>query len=149
MEVCLQGEGEDMIISEGPEGNQMAGQSTGGSKGDALPHVIEFMNANPTAKIVYILETHSLDNGFLAYTGDSAKSYLACSLEEVSIASTYAFPWTNIFIEIIRDCTPPEIYGFLAPGEAGVSHSHKSLILNLSCGSSIGMKDSRRSLLRG
>ena len=45
---------------------------------------VEFLKAHPTAKIIFIVDTHSADNGYFLYAGDSPKTYEACSLLEVS-----------------------------------------------------------------
>ncbi|KAF9642917.1 hypothetical protein BDM02DRAFT_3132771 [Thelephora ganbajun] len=68
------------------------------------------------AKIVTIIHTHCLDNGFFVWTGDSPETYHACSL-----------------LEILRDCSPKGIFKYLSDAEGTLSHNHKSLILNLTC----------------
>jgi len=44
----------------------------------------KFLSSHLTAKIVVVVDTHCLDNGFLVYTGASTESYKACTLKEVS-----------------------------------------------------------------
>jgi len=45
--------------------------------------VTEFMKRFATAKIVVVLDTHSLDNGYFAWKGSSPTTYEGCSLQEV------------------------------------------------------------------
>jgi len=44
-----------------------------------------FLEKHSTAKIVFIVDTHCLDNGYFVYKGASPKTYEACSLLEVSM----------------------------------------------------------------
>jgi capsule polysaccharide modification protein KpsS len=50
---------------------------------DPVSEVIKFLERYSTAKIIYVVDTHAMDNGFLAYEGTTPKDYLSCSLEEV------------------------------------------------------------------
>ena len=43
----------------------------------------KFLESRPTAKIVFIVDTHSLENGYFVYTGDSPTTHEACTLLEV------------------------------------------------------------------
>lgn len=88
LEVCLQGNDDSSSVSLGDREN--AEQSSGSSTAP-VAEVVSFLKRNKTAKIIYIIDTHSMDNGFFAYTGDSPKDYMACSLEEVS---TTCISWT-------------------------------------------------------
>jgi hypothetical protein len=49
-----------------------------------------FLESRPTAKIIFIVDTHSLDNGYFVYTGDSPTSHEACTLLEVGPPSHHA-----------------------------------------------------------
>jgi len=42
-----------------------------------------FLKARPTAKIVIVIDTHCLENGFFTYVGDDPVSLRGCSLLEV------------------------------------------------------------------
>ena len=44
-----------------------------------------FLRRYGAAKLIIILDTHSLDNGYFAWTGSSPSTYEACSLQEVRI----------------------------------------------------------------
>jgi len=48
-----------------------------------ITDVTEFMGRFPAAKIVVVLDTHSLDNGYFAWKGSSPSTYEGCSLQEV------------------------------------------------------------------
>ena len=50
-----------------------------------------FLKSHPTAKIVFIVDTHSLDNGSFVFKGEDAVSYEACSLYEVDPLCYYIF----------------------------------------------------------
>lgn len=50
----------------------------------SVEEVTRFLNKYKTAKIVVAIDTHSLDNGFFAFEGNSATSYKACSMLEVN-----------------------------------------------------------------
>jgi len=43
-----------------------------------------FLKAHRTAKIVIVIDTHCIENGFFIYKGDSPENYAACSLLEVN-----------------------------------------------------------------
>jgi hypothetical protein len=51
------------------------------------PEMVEvFMTDNPMAKIIIVIDTHCLDNGFFVWTGENAtKNFQSCSLLEVSL----------------------------------------------------------------
>lgn len=43
-----------------------------------------FLKEHPTAKIVFIVDTHCVESGYFIYEGDTPATYRACSLYEVS-----------------------------------------------------------------
>jgi len=43
-----------------------------------------FLKKHKAAKIIVIVDTHCLENGYFVWTGDSPQDYRACSLLEVS-----------------------------------------------------------------
>ena len=45
-----------------------------------------FLREHPSAKIIVIIDTHCLNNGFFVWKGTSAANYAACSLAEVHSA---------------------------------------------------------------
>jgi len=108
-----------------------------------------FLNRHPTAKILFIVDTHSLENGFFIYAGDSPQDYLACSLLEVGSSSMWPSHISHVFPKILRDCSPPGVFKFLSNSDKSPKHQHKSLILNLSCGSSISQAGARSRILDG
>jgi len=56
-----------------------------------------FLRMHPTAKILFIVDTHSLENGYFIYAGDSPQNYLACSLLEAGSPSHVAIPHISQF----------------------------------------------------
>lgn len=50
-----------------------------------------FLMDHPTAKIIVVIDTHCIDNGFLLWRGTTAENLLACSLSEVSTVN-YQLP---------------------------------------------------------
>jgi hypothetical protein len=64
---------------------EMQSHATGRSKaGRALAAAVDLLNKYPTAKIVVIVDTHSLEeSGFFIYTGSTPGEYKACCLNEV------------------------------------------------------------------
>jgi len=48
-----------------------------------IKEVAKFLKTYATAKIVVIVDTHSSDFGRFIWTGNSAETYLGCSLLEV------------------------------------------------------------------
>ncbi|KAF9646686.1 hypothetical protein BDM02DRAFT_3188658 [Thelephora ganbajun] len=81
-----------------------------------------FLGTHSMAKIIIVIHTHCLNNGFFVWTGDSPETYHACSLLE-------------------------GIFKYLSNAEGTPSHNHKSLILNLACGNSISQVCARSKLL--
>lgn len=43
----------------------------------------KFLRTHKTAKIITVINTHCLDNGYFVWTGNSSDDYCACSLLEV------------------------------------------------------------------
>jgi hypothetical protein len=54
------------------------------TKGKDISHVERFLKDHEMAKIVIVIDTHSMQNGSLVWTGDSAEEYRTCNLSEVS-----------------------------------------------------------------
>jgi len=108
-----------------------------------------FLNAHPMAKIVVIVDTHCLENGFFVWTGNSEDEYRACSLLEVSTRSYLPLSICSCPPQILRDCTPTGIFKYLSNAEGTPTHTHKSLIINLACGYSISQVGARNELLDG
>jgi hypothetical protein len=57
----------------------------------------EFLKKHPITKIVVVVDTHYLDNGYFVYTGDSPDTYKACSLKEASILFTRRYCLPHFF----------------------------------------------------
>jgi hypothetical protein len=51
---------------------------------DPFAEAATFLAQYSYAKIIFIVDTHCLDNGFFVYKGESAANYQDCSLLEVS-----------------------------------------------------------------
>ncbi|KAF9790817.1 hypothetical protein BJ322DRAFT_1017455 [Thelephora terrestris] len=98
----------------------------------AAADAIEFLEANPYAKIVVIIDTHAAENGYFVWAKDANGDYQACSL-----------------LEILQDCTPKEIFNYMSDAEDAPSHHHKMLIVNLACGASVSLPQPRSELLTG
>lgn len=54
-----------------------------------------FLKEHKTAKIVFIIDTHSLDNGYFLYAGDTPNTYDGCQLIEASIPCNPANSYLN------------------------------------------------------
>ena len=115
---------------------------------DPVKGAADFLKRNKTAKIVVIIDTHSTENGCFVYNGDAPADYLSCYMLEVGITyhkhSTVLTPW-----QIIKDCIPAELFKFISNGKKTPKHQHRSLIINLACGSSVTNNLSRSHLLEG
>lgn len=108
----------------------------------------QFLKAHPTAKIVVVIDTHCIENGFFIYKGISPENYAACSLLEVS--GIYCpNPFVSHLRQILKDCIPKRVFEYISDAGDTPKHSHKSLILNLACGASISQPGSRNEMLRG
>jgi len=44
-----------------------------------------FLKTHPMAKIIFIVDTHCLENGYLVWTGDRPETYQGCTLLEVRL----------------------------------------------------------------
>lgn len=51
-----------------------------------------FLNNHPTAKIIIIVDTHALENGYFLWAKDSVDDPCGCSLLEVSVSYDSADP---------------------------------------------------------
>jgi len=56
----------------------------------------ELLERYPTAKIVVVIDTHCLDNGYFVYTGNSPETYKACSLKEAGISCTMRYTISHL-----------------------------------------------------
>jgi hypothetical protein len=110
--------------------------------------ISKFLQKYDSAKIVFILDTHSADNGRFVYTGAGSGSFKSCSLFEVTRTTTLHLS-ELIPTQILRDCTPPEVFQYLSDGADTPKHTHKSLILNLACGASVIHPAARYLLTKG
>lgn len=107
----------------------------------------KFLAEFTTARIVVIIDTHSLDNGAFAWKGNSPATYEGCDLESVS--ATHHCPTLPNPLQILSDCIPPNIYSYISDDSDTPDHSHRSLIVNLSCGASVTVDMRRHELLKG
>jgi len=112
----------------------------------------DFLENNPTAKIVVVLDTHCLEEtGAFIYNGDTPDSYESCHMVHVSI-SCIAVTCGVLYLtcmQIISECIPRGVHKFLSNSEGTPPHNHKSIIFNLACGASIRNAESRYSLFEG
>lgn len=111
----------------------------------------KFLDEHNTAKIVFIVDTHCLENGFFVYQGDSPNTYNACSLLEVSLPCVHSppLPDLNTPVQILSQCPPKGIFQYLSNDPKAPKHNHKSIIINLACGASISVAGARTQLLDG
>jgi hypothetical protein len=54
-----------------------------------------------------------------------------------------------MFVQILKDCVPHEVFPFLSDHTKAPNHNHKSIILNLACGASVNATGARHRLLEG
>ena len=51
--------------------------------------------------------------------------------------------------QVLRDCIPYTVYQYLSSDHSAPVHTHKSIILNLACGATIGTAESRSCIFKG
>lgn len=56
---------------------------------DPVATAKDFLTKHGMAKIVVVIDTHCIENGAFVYTGNSAATYEACTLNEVSIFTSF------------------------------------------------------------
>ena len=66
--------------------------------------ISNFLQKYNTTKIVFILDTHSADNGRFVYTGANDNTFKVCSLQEVTRTTTLHISGAN------RCTDPPGLY---------------------------------------
>lgn len=80
--------------SKPKKGKKGKGKDKDPTDGKAIAYdteeIEEFLNRYRTAKIIIVLDTHSIDNGSFAWTGDSPDTYLGCTLNEVSVLRSHS-----------------------------------------------------------
>jgi hypothetical protein len=50
--------------------------------------------------------------------------------------------------QLLKDCIPEGVFNFLGESDS-IEHHHRSIIVNLACGASIRLKESRENLCKG
>ncbi|KAF9781086.1 hypothetical protein BJ322DRAFT_1023203 [Thelephora terrestris] len=123
MEVALDSSAKQAADDNDDDGNTVKTQTPEAAE--------EFLAEHPTAKIVVVIDTHCLENGFFVWRG-TGSDMLACTL-----------------YEILSDCIPSGVFQFISDKEGTPPHTHKSLIMNLSCGATISQPSSRAQILKG
>jgi len=112
-----------------------------------------FLTEHETAKIIVTIDTHCLEeNGLLVYSDADVTNLEACSLETVGIVRVWCQHWcanANAITQVLRDCIPHTVYQYLSKDPTAPVHAHKSLILNLACGATIGSAESRSGIFNG
>jgi len=84
----------------------------------------KFLSEHEAVKIIVSIDTHCLEeNGLLVYLDGDADTLRACGLE-------------TVYQYLSKDLTSP-------------GHAHKSIILNLACGATIGAAESRSEIFKG
>ena len=76
-----------MRVDVSLEGNWAGSSATGGvdmqELQDPFQEADKFLAKYSLAKIIVIVDTHCLDNGFLVYKGNSPVDYEQCTLHQV------------------------------------------------------------------
>jgi hypothetical protein len=85
-----------------------------------------------TAKIIVVIDTHSLEEDGTFICGGVSGAYTGCTL-----------------LQILEGCISRQLYQYLLNTNDSPVHGHQSMILNLACGSTISLLSSRHSLLQG
>lgn len=94
-----------MVVSlDNPEHRAEAEDEDGGTEDDGYrtettdtsKPAEEFLEKHPTAKIVVVIDTHCLENGYFVWTGDSKGELQACSLLTVSVTYRQITPSSHI-----------------------------------------------------
>lgn len=116
----------------------------------ALSGAAGFLAQHPTARIVLIIDTHCLEeSGQFIWKGNSPESYESCSLAQVCSTFRWNMAPHPTHAQIIETSIPAPIRQFLSNDKNTPVHGHQSLILNLACGASIRLPESRNSLFQG
>ena len=115
---------------------------------DPVKVVDKFLECYTTAKIIIVIDTHAVENGWFAYGGDTPSDYKTCCLEEVGPCVACVALWLTC-MQILRDCIPSSVFQFISDAAGSPVHNHRSLILNLACGASVKLDAPRYSLLQG
>ena len=108
----------------------------------------EFLEEFPMAKIVVVIDTHSAESGFLLWRGKPRGDFETTPLLPVSLAPPSVSHPHGSF-QILSDCIPTGIFKYISDADGTPKHSHRIMIVNLSCGSSIIKDEARHSLLKG
>lgn len=107
------------------------------------------MDRHTTAKVVVIIDSHAMDNGYFAWTGTKGGHISACSLLQVRKASLSLCSVLSHPLQLLEDCSPDGIFRYLSNDPVTKPHNHKCLIVNLACGNSILNDHARSELLDG
>ena len=112
-----------------------------------------FLTEHETAKIIISLDTHCLEEtGFLVYSDANPNDLKACNMETVGVVwALYqnACLNANAMLQVLRDCIPYTVYQYITKDRKAPQHAHKSIILNLACGATIGTAQSRQAIFNG
>jgi len=65
-----------------------------------------FLKARPMARIIIVVDTHCLENGFFMYVGDSPVSLMGCALLEVCPALNHPSDGPHIHARSSRTVSP-------------------------------------------
>lgn len=72
-----------MLVERAVDGSDGTNYDAGVTHSNDTSLAERFLSDHESAKIVVVVDTHSVDNGYFVWTGASAESYRACSLIEV------------------------------------------------------------------
>ena len=102
-----------------------------------------------TAKVIIAL-THSLDgSGAFVWGGTDESNFQVCFMNDVSVAW---YPMQCMLkhcaLQLLKGCLPEEVWRVIN-NETIEPHTHRTLILNLSCGVSIQHAGSHYHLYEG
>ena len=110
-----------------------------------------FLTQHEMAKIIVSIDTHCMEeNGLLVWSEDKVLG--VCTMKEVAIMSGswwHAHTNVNNVWQIVTGCIPYTVYQYLTDDPKSRPHAHKSIILNLACGPTITMAESRSEIFNG
>jgi len=101
----------------------------------------QFLETNPLAKIVVVLDSHSASDGDI-FTGASSSDQLG----PVCPGDLSGSSWTNPVNKILQRFLPGEVAAALASPSSAV-HNHRAFILNMTCGASVMNEQARDQLI--
>lgn len=107
----------------------------------------QFLQANPLAKIVIIVDSHSSQDGQIVTRVEGDHTY-SDYLGEVSPGDSCLLSADQLRCKVLKGCLPKEIWEII-DSEAEKQHDHQVLVVNGTCGQSILNDGAREHFLSG